>query len=115
MLDIHRDLATMGLAVHEVIPAFNDYAGASLLGGSSQMVHLLTTQATQPLVEDASYKAPIYTGESSPTTRLYVCTKCKTNYQVGQGHPFVTIESLKAAACTECGNANFRYVRRIAD
>ena len=115
MLDVHRDLATMGLAVHEVIPAFNEYLGASLLGGSSQMIHLLTTRATRALVEDSRYKEPIYTGESSPTTRLYVCTHCKTEYQVGQGHPFVTIESLKAAACTKCGNARIRYVRRIAD
>jgi len=114
MLDVHLNLVTMGLVVHEVIPAFNDYEGASVLGGSSQMIHLLTTEATKPLVLDSRYGEPIYTGQSSPTTRLYVCTRCKRDYKVGQGHPFITIESLKAAGCATCGNARFRYVRRVA-
>lgn len=115
MLDVQRNLAEMGLAVHEVIPAFNEYAGASVLGGSSQMIRLLSTEATRALVSDARYGEPIYTGESSPTTRLYVCMQCKAKYHVGQGHPFVTIELLKAAGCTECGQARFRYVRRVAN
>lgn len=114
MLDVHMNLVTMGLVVREVIPAFNDYEGASVLGGSSQMIHLLTTEATKPLVLDSRYGEPIYTGQFSPTTRLYVCTQCKRDYKVGQGHPFVTIESLKAVGCATCGNARFRYVRRVA-
>ena len=114
MLDLHRDLVAMGLVVHEIIPAFNEYAGASVLGGSGQMIHLLTSEATKTLVPDAPYQASLYTGESSPTTRLYVCTRCKKAYKVGQGHSFVTIESLKAAGCAKCGNTRFRYVRRLA-
>lgn len=115
MLDVHRRLSDMGLVVAEMIPAFNDYQGASILGGSSQMVRLLTTEATRPLAPDARYAAPIYTGEASPTTRLYACTQCKARYEVGQGRAFVTIEALKAAGCATCGNARFRYVRRVAN
>lgn len=114
MLRAHQNLVNMGLVVREVIPSFNDYQGASILGGSSQMVYLLTTTMTESLVPDSQYEAPIYTGESSPTIRLYTCTRCKAEYEVGQGHPFVTIESLKAAGCRECDNTRFRYVRRIA-
>ena len=114
MLDVHLNLVTMGLVAREVIPAFNDYQGASILGGSSQMIHLVTTEATEPLALDSRYGDPIYTGESSPTTRLYVCTQCRKDYKVGQGHPLATIESLKAAGCAQCGNARFRYIRRVA-
>jgi predicted methyltransferase len=114
LFDVHLNLVNMGLVVREVIPSFNDYQGASILGGSSQMIYLPTTNATEPLVPSSRYREPIYTGESSPTTRLYVCTQCKTKYEVGQGHPFATIESLKAAGCGKCGNTRFRYVRRIA-
>jgi predicted methyltransferase len=114
MLEIQQDLSAMGLVVHEVTPAFNEYSGASILGGSSQMIHLLATRVTRPLLPDAHYGEPIHTGAAAPTTRLYVCTQCKTRYRVGQGHPFVTIESLKAVGCGECGNASFRYVRRVA-
>jgi predicted methyltransferase len=113
MLDVYLNLVTMGLVVHEVIPTFSDYQGASILGGSSQMIHLLTTEATKPLISDSRYGEPIYTGESSPTTRLYMCTQCKARYEVGQGHTFLTIELLKAAGCTKCGNTRFRYVRRV--
>ena len=115
MLEVHFNLVSMGLVVHEVIPAFNDYQGASVLGGSGQMIHLLTTKATKPLVSETPYDQPIYTGEFSPTTRLYVCTQCKREYRVGQGHSFVTIESLKAAGCAGCGNTRFRYVRRVVN
>ena len=114
LLDVHLNLVNMGLVVREAIPSFNDYQGASILGGSSQMIYLSTTSATDSLVPSSRYEEPIYTGESSPTTRLYVCTQCKTKYEVGQGHPFATIESLKAAGCGKCGNTRLRYVRRIA-
>jgi predicted methyltransferase len=113
MLDVHLNLVNMGLVVHQVIPAFNDYVGASVLGGSSQMIHLLTTAATRSLVLDSHYEESIYTGQSSPTVRLYVCTRCKADYRVGQGQPFTTIELLKAAGCAECGNTSFRYARRV--
>jgi predicted methyltransferase/DNA-directed RNA polymerase subunit RPC12/RpoP len=114
LLAVHRKLAEMGLAIHELIPTFNAYRGASILGGSSQLICLLTTTATKPLVPGLRFEGPIYTGEFSPTRRLYRCTHCKAGYEVGQGRPFGTIEALKAAGCGQCGNARFRYVRRVA-
>jgi len=114
LLDVQSHLVRMGLVAREVIPAFNEYQGASTLGGTSQMMYLLTTPATKAVVPEVPYEGAIYTGEVSPTVRFYVCTRCKARYRVGQQHSFVTIESLKAAGCTRCGHTRFRYVRRIA-
>jgi predicted methyltransferase len=114
LLDVHSQLVRMGLVAREVIPAFNEYQGASILGGSSQMMYLLTTPATKALVPQAPYEGAIYTGEVAPTVRFYVCTRCKARYRVGQQYSFVTVESLKAAGCVHCGHTRFRYVRRIA-
>jgi predicted methyltransferase len=113
LLDVHRNLVEMGLVIQEMIPLFNAYQGASILGGFSQMIHLLSTSETKPLISDARYEGVIYTDESSPTTRLYTCTRCKKRYEVGQRRPFVTVESLKATGCTRCGNTRFRYLRRV--
>ncbi|MGD8237209.1 MAG: bis-aminopropyl spermidine synthase family protein, partial [Armatimonadota bacterium] len=43
MVDVLAALVGMHLQLDEIIPAFNDYEGASILGSSSQMIHLLTT------------------------------------------------------------------------
>jgi predicted methyltransferase len=115
LLAIHRKLAEMGLVIHELIPTFNAYRGASILGSSSQLICLLTTAATKSLMPGSRFEEPIYTGELSPAIRLYHCTHCKARYEVGQGQPFATIETLKRAGCAQCGNSRFRYIRRIAE
>jgi predicted methyltransferase len=113
-LAIHRKLIEMGLVIRELIPFFNAYQGASILGSSSQLICLLTTEATKSLVPSSRFEGPIYTGELSPTLRLYRCTHCKAGYEIGQGQAFTTIEALKRAGCGQCGNPCFRYVRRVA-
>lgn len=112
LLEIHRDLVAMGLAVSEVIPAFNDYPGASLHGGTSQILRLQTTRQTTPLVDEI-FDEPLYTGEVSPTLRLYGCKSCRHKTRVGQGQAFTTIEALKEAGCPQCGQTKFRLLRRI--
>lgn len=111
-LAIHRGVAEMALVSNEVIPFFNEYQGASIIGGSSQLIHLLTTSATAPAVPESRYDDAIYTGEGAPTTRLYRCASCQTVVKVGQGHRFTTIESLKESGCPKCGNGQFRYQGR---
>jgi predicted methyltransferase/L-amino acid N-acyltransferase YncA/DNA-directed RNA polymerase subunit RPC12/RpoP len=114
-LEIQRSLAAMGLVVNQVNHFFNDYEGASILGGSSQLIHLLTTKATAPIIPDSRHHLAIYTGELSQTKRLYRCSNCRTVIEVGQGHGFTTIESLKGRGCPECGNSQFRYEGRGED
>jgi ribosomal protein S18 acetylase RimI-like enzyme/DNA-directed RNA polymerase subunit RPC12/RpoP len=111
-LEIHRSLVKMGLVVNELIPSFNEYEGASIIGGSSQFFHLLSTPETTPAISESRYEAAVYTAESAPTTRLYRCTACKTGVEVGHGQKFTTIEKLKDARCPECGKNNFRFEGR---
>jgi predicted methyltransferase/ribosomal protein S18 acetylase RimI-like enzyme len=111
-LEIHRSLLKMGLVVNDLMPSFNEYEGASIIGGASRFFHLLSTQATTPLISASRYDDAIYTAESAPTTRLYRCVSCKTLIEVGHGREFTTIEKLKDAQCPTCGSRNFRFEGR---
>ena len=56
-------LIKMGFAPVEIIPEFNEYVGAQVLGGVSQMIRLISTGKPQPLVKGA-YRGALYTAES---------------------------------------------------
>ena len=112
-LAIHRDLLGMGLVLTDLIPAFNEYQGASMLGGTSQILRLETTLETTPALGGERYEEAIYTGESSPTQRLYRCVGCGKEVSVGKGERVETVEALKATGCGECGGETFRFVRRL--
>lgn len=112
-LAIHRDLLKMGLVLNDLIPAFNTYQGASLLAGTSQILRFLTTLETSSILADGRYEEAIYTGESSPTRRLYRCLGCGREISVGQGEIAPTVEALKAAGCPGCQESRFRFVRRL--
>ena len=103
LLGLYRTLCDMGLAICEVRPGFNEYRGASLLGGTSQIVRLQTTPTTNPAVSSIHYGDEIYTGESAPTLRLYRCIQCRKKLRVGQGGDFETIEILKGERLVSCG------------
>ena len=106
-------LAGMGLAPVEIIPGFNEYQGAAVLGGVGQMIRLLTTPAAAPQV--AGYFAgPLYTGELHPTLRLYRCMGCGSKLRVGQGTESAapSIEALKAQGCPRCGSLLFMLESR---
>jgi predicted methyltransferase len=113
-LELHRRILALHLAVDEIIPSFNEYAGASVIGSSSQLIHLLSTASTAAMFADERFVEKIYTGEVRPTVRLYRCLRCRKNVTVGQGQRFATIELLKTAGCPHCGNKNFRFKRRTA-
>jgi len=62
MARVHLHLAQMGLAVVRVLPRFNEYEGAAILGNTSQMIELATSDATRPLVAGA-YEGSLYTAD----------------------------------------------------
>jgi len=113
LLQIHSNLVRMGLVAREIIPTDAETRGQNGVGTQSQMMLLMTTAATRALVPQQPYEAPIYAGESQPTVRFYVCTRCRARYRVGQQYAFVDAESLKQAGCARCGNTHFRYVHRV--
>lgn len=55
-------LIQMGFAPVEIVPEFNEYVGAQVLGGVSQMIHLISTGKPQPLVT-GPYHGALYTAD----------------------------------------------------
>jgi predicted methyltransferase len=70
MVCVQRKLAEMGLFAKRVMPAFNEYEGAQILAGSSQMIQVVSTSSTHATLT-GSYEGPMYTRDlkESPKTR----------------------------------------------
>jgi DNA-directed RNA polymerase subunit RPC12/RpoP len=118
MLATQRLIAGLGLVVRSVTPAFNSYAGAGILAGTSHLYHLRTSAETAPLIE-GSYRGPLYTADArADQNRPYRCTACGAVYIVGRagtGEPapaWEQIRDLQAAGCAACGSATFRPMPR---
>lgn len=109
-------IARMSLAISELRPTFNRYEGASVLAGTSDLYHLIVTEVSRPAVQEAEadgrYEGMIYSGELRPHVREYVCRECHTEYKVGSGREWQTIEALKGAGCPRCGGYTFDQRRR---
>jgi predicted methyltransferase len=61
-LELISAVCDCGLAPVEILPAFNRYEGAGILGGTSQLLSLRTTRATRPVIEGC-YAGPLYTAD----------------------------------------------------
>ena len=109
LLDLQMRLTEMGLVATRIRPSFNSYQGASILGSVGQLIDLKTTRRTRALTDrEASFAAPIYTGEVRPRERRYQCKACSTITAVGMSEVFATVEALKAAGCPACGQTVFK-------
>ncbi len=111
-LAFQRVITDCGFAIRELIPDFNQYQGASMLGGVSRMLRLNTCGATAPVITGRHDEA-IYTGEINRTTREYKCITCGHSENVGIDQKFITIEALKTAGCPACGEAKFKREGRV--
>jgi DNA-directed RNA polymerase subunit RPC12/RpoP len=101
-------IAGLGLAIRSLSPGFNEYAGAGILGGTSNLYHLRSTEAARPLV-DGEYGGPLYTADQrSAPTRPYRCARCGAVRQVGPGSRWPRIADLQEAGCPDCGGVVFR-------
>ncbi|WP_339161161.1 bis-aminopropyl spermidine synthase family protein [Siminovitchia sp. FSL H7-0308] len=111
MLRIQEEITKLGLSATEIMPNFNEYEGAQILGGSGQLMTLTTTCKTTPLYTD-TFEKPLYTGEIKQTLRQYSCKKCRTTYHVGFDQHYKTIEQLKKAGCSACYYKTFDLIKR---
>jgi predicted methyltransferase len=101
-------IVTMGLTVRSLLPGFNEYLGAGILGGTSHLFHLRTTALTRPAVT-GEYPGSLYTADMrAAATRPYRCAGCAAVHMVGPGGTWERIGELKSAGCPECGRAVFR-------
>jgi N4-bis(aminopropyl)spermidine synthase len=94
-------LGRLGLAVRAMVPGFNDYVGAGVLGGTSALWRLVSAGA--PSVSPDA----VYSG-AGRNRRRYVCTACGTAQTVGEGRRWRTVGELKQAGCPRCGGRVFR-------
>jgi len=107
-LAVQRSIADMGLAVRSLAAGFNEYLGAGVLGGTSNLYHLRSTEGARPLIEGA-YDGPLYTADTrAASLRAYRCAGCRVVHEVGPGARWPQIAALQAAGCPECGSTTFR-------
>jgi predicted methyltransferase len=101
-------IAGMGLAVRALLPAFNDYVGAGILAGTSNLYHLRAAEPPAPAIV-GSYGGPLYTADTrAAVTRPYKCAQCRAVRPVGPGERYARIADLQAAGCPDCGGTVFR-------
>jgi len=110
-IKLQAALTAIGVATSALYPAFNRYAGASILGSTSELHELVATGTD---VTNVPWQGPIYTAEVNPRTRLYQCTECRRRWELGAGDIPPTIEALKEKGCPACGNHHFRRSDRRA-
>ncbi|MBO0831031.1 MAG: bis-aminopropyl spermidine synthase family protein [Actinobacteria bacterium] len=105
---VQRAIAEMGLAVRSLAAGFNEYLGAGVLAGTSNLYHLRTAAGARPLI-DGSYAGPLYTADQrAAATRPYRCANCRAVHAVGPGSQWPQIAALQAAGCPDCGGTVFR-------
>jgi len=113
-LAVQRSIGDMGLAVRSLAAGFNEYLGAGVLGGTSNLYHLRSTAAARPLVQ-GRYDGALYTADDrAALTRPYRCAACRTVHQVGPGARWPQVSALRAAGCPDCGGTVFRPMSLVA-
>lgn len=110
---ILRVISSASVALQELRPGFNRYEGASAIGNSSDLYHLIVTYDSTPTLH-GNHHGALYTGEVRPRTRQYKCKACHRAFEVGVGQTWATIEILKHEGCPYCGAHGFEQVRRPA-
>jgi predicted methyltransferase len=105
-MEMQKEFINMGLVAAEIMPRFNKYEGAEIIGNSSQMIVLKTTGQTRPCIE-TFFNDAIYTGELKKTIRVYRCKKCGLGIKVGFKEEYKTIEELKNKKCPKCNENIF--------
>lgn len=105
---VQQAMAEMGLLVRSLTPGFNEYLGAGVLAGTSNLYHLRTVAGAKPLIE-GDYEGPLYTADNrAAAARPYRCARCRAVSEVGPGARWPQIAALQAAGCPACGGTVFR-------
>ncbi|RJP34488.1 MAG: putative methyltransferase [Candidatus Omnitrophota bacterium] len=105
---VQYQLLEMGWGIHEILPRFNEYLGASLHAHVSGLFVCKKWKALPPDKSRELRYTPFYTGEVRLPGGRYECTLCATVIEVGLNESYATIRELKKDGCPECGNPTFR-------
>jgi predicted methyltransferase len=113
-VQLQQVMARLGLAVRSLVPGFNEYVGAGVLGGTSALWHLVSAgtagtagAAGAAGAGSAATAATVYTG-AGRSRRRYSCADCGTVQTVGEGRRWRTVGELQQAGCPRCGGRTFR-------
>jgi len=108
-IDMQRKFLKMGLVISRILKDFNNYEGASLYGGLSQMIILKTTDNLNPMITE-QFNEDLYTHDFINTKHSYICRKCKSEILLKKGE---TIEELKKNGCPRCRGTVFDQKREV--
>ncbi len=110
-LIMQKEFVHMGLMISEIMPRFNEYEGAEMIGNTGQIFVMRTTSHTKPRIDD-TFEDALYTGEVRRTLRTYKCKKCGELLKVGYQGDFRTIEALKNKGCPACSGVSFDLIEK---
>ena len=110
-MKLQQALTSLGVATTALYPAFNAYAGASILGSTSELHELVATGKTAPIEKFKARSTPPRSIRASGSTPARSASAAGAWARI-QIPP--TIEALKAAGCPACGNHHFQRVRGMA-
>lgn len=111
-LEVQEAITGLGLTIQATHRGFNEYHGAGIIGGRSNLQYLGTTARTRA-DGDGRYAGPLYTADRRNADRMYRCLDCGARLPVGPGARWTTIGALKQAGCPECGGHRFRPLQLI--
>ncbi|MBP1043691.1 bis-aminopropyl spermidine synthase family protein [Vagococcus sp. BWB3-3] len=107
-LAIQQLISNQNLIVADIRRDFNQYQGAAIIGGKSDLYVLSTTADSYPVIPKASnWNQFIYTGEVNIKQVIYRCPNCQQLFPMEGLTPIVTIEMLKEKGCSMCGGKKF--------
>lgn len=106
-LAVQEAITGLGLAVQAAHRGFNEYHGAGVIGGRSNLQYLVTTGRTAA-DPGQRHTGPLYTADKRGADRMYRCLDCGARRPVGPGAQWTTIGALKRAGCPDCGGHRFQ-------
>lgn len=106
-LALQETITRLGLVAQATHRGFNEYHGAGVIGGRSNLHYLVTTGRTTAGVA-TRYAGPLYTADKRGADRMYRCLDCGAQRPVGPGAQWTTIGALKQAGCPDCGGHRFQ-------
>ncbi|MED4886451.1 adenosylmethionine decarboxylase [Lysinibacillus fusiformis] len=111
--ELQQSLYAMGFVINNIHYDINNYEGAQILGATSQLFVLQTTEQMIPYIPNQrKFTRPIYTGEVEKKSVVYQCNHCKNSLTVGTGNEYTTITQLQSSGCPNCKNNKFSQIKR---
>lgn len=111
--ELQQSLYAMGFVINNIQYDINNYEGAQILGATSQLFVLQTTEQMNPYIPNQrKFTRPIYTGEVEKKSVVYQCNHCKNSLTVGTGNEYTTITQLQYSGCPNCKNNKFSQIKR---